>query len=211
MLNLIIFGTRGVTYSHETGDFWCPSCRSEQPFNHKRVRRFFTLYFIPLIPLDLLGEYIECVSCADTYNLEVLQLTAGGGGPDVEFEAEFHRAVRRVMVLMMLADGVIDDEEVATICEIYGRLAETELTPAKVREEASDAQREGLDVHTYLKSLVGSLNDSGKEMVVKAAFFVAAADGNVSPEERQLLDEIGKALEMSTAHFRGVVAELAEP
>jgi tellurite resistance protein len=209
MLNIIIFGTRGVTYSHETGEFFCPGCGSEQPFDHKRVRRFFTLYFIPLIPLDLLGEYIECESCDGSFDPQVLQLTGGGVG-DVAFEAEYHRAVRRIMVLMMLADGVIDDDEVTTICEIYGRLADAELTEQGVRTEAADAQREGQSVHEYLQSLLGSLNDAGKEMVVKAAYFVAAADGVIADEERQLLNEIGKALEMSTAHFKGVLAELGD-
>jgi len=39
---------------------------------------------------------------------------------------------------------------------------------------------------------------------------VAAADGVVPDDERQLLSEVGKALEMSTAHFRGVLAELSD-
>ena len=207
MLALIIFGTRGVTYSHEQGEFWCPVCETDQTYNHKRVRRFFTLYFIPLIPLDLLGEYIECEACEGTYNLDVLMLEAGSGA---EFEAEFHRAVRRVMVLMMLADGVIDEEEITVIREVYERLSDQPITEARVREEAASAEREGQGVHEYLKSLVGSLNDSGKEMVLKAAFFVAAADGVVTDEEQQLMNEVGKALEMSTAHFRGVLAELQQ-
>ena len=208
MINFIIFGTRGVTYSAEKGDFWCPSCQSQQRYDHKRVRRFFTLYFIPLIPLDKLGEYIECSACDGTFQLDVLQLT--GAASDTGFEAEFHGAVRRVMVLMMLADGVIDEAEITTICEIYQRIAEQPLSPERVREEAAVAQREGLGVHQYLASLVGSLNDAGKEMVVKAAHFVAAADGGVTDDERQLLSEVGKALEMSTAHFRGVLAELSD-
>ena len=52
MVFLIIFGTRGVTYSVATGEFHCPSCAIKRGYDHKRVRRFFTLYFIPLIPLD---------------------------------------------------------------------------------------------------------------------------------------------------------------
>ncbi len=206
MLNLIIFGTRGVTTTAEEGEFYCPSCEIQTHYAHKRVRRFFTLYFIPLIPLDVLGEYIECSACAGTYQLEVLQLSAAGS--DVEFEAEFHRAVRRVMVLMMIADGVIDDEEITTIREIYKRVASFDLSEERVRQEAEEARGAGLGVHDYLKSLVGSLNDSGKEMVVKAAYFVAAADGQVSEEERQLLNEVGKALELPSAQFKAVIEGL---
>lgn len=64
---MIIFGTRGITTTPEKGDFHCPSCDATQKYGLKRVRRFFTLYFIPLIPLNKLGEYVECVTCKDTY------------------------------------------------------------------------------------------------------------------------------------------------
>jgi hypothetical protein len=74
MLGLIIFGSRSVTGSKGTGSFHCPRCGPDQPYDHKRVRRFFTLYFIPLIPLGTIGEYIECGRCAGTYKPEVLRL-----------------------------------------------------------------------------------------------------------------------------------------
>lgn len=68
---LIFFGTRGVTYSHKKGDYICPECGPAQ-YNWKRQRRFFTLYFIPVIPLDLLNEYVECQSCKSTWDTGIL-------------------------------------------------------------------------------------------------------------------------------------------
>lgn len=82
MVFFIIFGTRGVTYTKARGSFQCPQCRTLAPYRHRRIRRFFTLYFIPVIPLDLLGEYVECDQCRGTYKMEILQLTSGmTGGP----------------------------------------------------------------------------------------------------------------------------------
>jgi hypothetical protein len=80
MVSLIIFGTRKVVSSKQQGMFWCPRCASSQPFDHKRTRRFFTLYFIPLIPLDTVAEYVECQACRYTFEPSVLQY-AGGGPP----------------------------------------------------------------------------------------------------------------------------------
>src|SRR5512138_1598119 len=110
MLGLIIFGTRGVTYGSEGGQFFCPSCGEKQSYLHKRVRRFFTLYFIPLIPLDLLGEYIECQSCTSTYKTTILDYNPEKAA--AAEEAEFQKAMRRVLVLMMLADGVVEQSEI---------------------------------------------------------------------------------------------------
>jgi len=72
MIALIIFGTKGVTSTVSTGSFSCPGCSAQTHYDHKRVRRFFTLYWIPLIPLDTIGEYIECLSCHGTFKQSVL-------------------------------------------------------------------------------------------------------------------------------------------
>lgn len=201
----IIFGTRGITSNAGEGQFHCPAC-GPQPYKHKRVRRFFTLYFIPLIPLDVLGEYVECGRCTGTYKPEVLDLDPGKGGE--EFEAEFHKAIKRIMVLMCLADGVVDDEEIATIREIFGSLTETSISEENVRHEIDRAGADGRSATAFLSEIVGTINDNGKELVVKAAFMVAAADGVFQEEEKVLLSEIGEALQMTDAHFNGVLQSM---
>lgn len=207
MIFLIIFGTRGVTSSVASGDFNCPSCETRRPYVHKRVRRFFTLYFIPLIPLDTIGEYVECQHCRDTYKPAVLEYDPVKSERSVE--AEFHKAVKRVMVLMMLADGKIEDEEVETIRMIYGKLAKSELSKDDVDREVTASKADGRGLRQYLSSIVGTLNDSGKEVVVKAAYFVASADGNVSAEETNLLAELAGALEMSPSDFKTVIDQVS--
>ena len=207
MVFLIIFGTRGVTYSTGRGEFHCPGCDVRRPYQHKRVRRFFTLYFIPIIPLDVIGEYVECQHCRATYKPNVLSYDPRAGKK--LFEAEFHAAVKRVMVLMMMADGKIDPEELETIRQVFGKLSKREVGRAEVEAEVEAAKTEGRGLRQYLTSISPNLNDPGKELVVQAAFFVAAADGTVTEEETALLTELATALEMSPAHFRGAIDEVA--
>lgn len=207
MVFLIIFGTRGVTSAIASGKFHCPGCDgSERSYEHQRVRRFFTLYWIPIIPLGTIGEYIECLTCRGTYDPEVLDYDPVKSERSVE--AEFHAAVKRVMVLMMLADGKIEDDEIETIRLVYGKLAKRELTKDDVDEEVKASKADGRGLRQYLASVVGRLNDSGKEIVVNAAYFVAASDGNVSTEETNLLAELAGALEMSPATFKAVMEKL---
>lgn len=176
------------------------------PYSHKRVRRFFTLYFIPLMPLDLHGEYIECQRCGGTYTLEVLNFDPAAG--QAELEAEFHRAIKQVMVGMLLADGAVEDEEVETVRKIYGQLAGNEISDEALRTEISRAQTQTLSVTESLEQIAGNLNDNGKAMVVKAAFLVAAADGEFQEEEKVLMASIGQSLGMSAAHVNGVIQEM---
>jgi tellurite resistance protein len=204
---MIIFGTRGVTYNHAEGRFYCPRCSAEQGYHHKRVRRFFTLYFIPIIPLDLVSEYAECDTCKSTWDLKVLAYNPAA--EKKAFEAEFERAVKRVMVMMMLADGNVEAAEVERIRQVYENLAKVQLTEADVHAEADKARAEKQSLDQFLQGVASKLNDSGKELVIRAAMLVAAADGNLAEAELKLLAEIARALGMSPAHFKGVIEQQA--
>ncbi len=206
---MIIFGTRGVTYTKDKGAFHCPNCATRQSFATKRVRRFFTLCFVPVLPLNLAGEYIECTSCSNTYGAAVLDYNPERDA--FEFQAQFQLAVKRVMVEMMLADGVIDDGEVSEIRELYGKICGSGITAEEVRAEIAEAEADPADLLQSLRAIAPSLNAKGKELVVHAACMVAAADGTIQEEEVELLGQVGKALEMSTAHVSGILADVASP
>ena len=133
----IIFGTRGVTTTPDRGTFHCPQCGAERDYAQKRVRRFFTLYFIPLIPLDQIGEYIECGVCAGTFELGVLSFDPAAQHD--AFMAEFQVAVRDVLIQMMLADGEISPDEVEAIQVICADIGGFQLTPEVINTLAEQA------------------------------------------------------------------------
>lgn len=203
---MIIFGTRGVTTTPLRGSFHCPSCSSAQDYALKRVRRFFTFYFIPIIPLDKLGEYVECLACKDTYKTSVLESDPAQNSRALE--AEYHQAVKSVMIHMLLADGVVDDNEVKTAANIYRSVAGKSLEEQELRDDIAAVQSSREDLAETLRGLQGSLNDEGKEMALKAALYVAMADGEFQPEEKALLADIGANLGMTSAHIQGVISSV---
>jgi len=204
----IIFGTRGVTFTKEKGEFHCPQCGGGSPFKHKSVRRFFTLYFIPVIPLDRLGEYIECERCQGTYNVEILDYDPEAQVGQVQ--ALFMVAMKQVMIGMLLADGHIDDQEVTELQQIFEDLAKVEVTEQDLREEIANIQAKGINTLELASDLAGELNDNGKEMVVRSAYRIAAADGSVDPTEMDFLHQLATALQLSSAHLKGIMAESIE-
>jgi tellurite resistance protein len=204
----IIFGSRGVTTTAKRGHFHCPQCDDRQRYAHRRVRRFFSLYFIPIIPLDLVGEYIECDRCRGTYDVAVLRYDPAVEGARVQ--AQFEAAVTRTMVRMMMADGVVAEDEVQTIRDIYSSITDREISKQGVHDEIRKAKQSRRTLAGELAQLAGSLNPEGKEIVIKAAFLVALADGELQDEERQLLVTIGQALGMTEAHIRKAIESLRE-
>lgn len=199
---IIIYGTRGMTSVGAQGRFHCPAC-GQSAYQHKKVRRWFTLFFIPLIPLDLAGEYVECGKCFGTYELDVLSYDPAAEA--AQFEAAFQVAIRRTMVKMCLADGVVDPEEVKVIREIYSKVARVELSEDDVREEIAEAMTDKRTVQQYLKDGIGRFNLQAKELILKAAYFVAAADGQFQQEEQKLLNNIGAALQMTKTQYQAVI------
>jgi len=207
ILVMIIFGTRGVTTTPESGQFYCPGCGGEASFRWKRVRRFFTLYFIPIIPLNKLGEYIECKECKGTYDPKVLEFDPGS--KILRMEAQYETAVRHVMIAMLLADGHVDDTEVAAVRKLFEELTKKPLEEKPLRDEIAEFSRSGATIDSVLSGFDGLLNDHGKEKVVEAAYLVAAADGVFDDSEMEMLAVIGKKLGLSVSHLRGLMATLS--
>lgn len=69
---MIIFGTKGRITEVGKGQFVCPRCRTMRSYIHKKAARYFTLYFIPLIKIKDLGEFVECQVCKGAFEMIVL-------------------------------------------------------------------------------------------------------------------------------------------
>jgi len=204
---MIIYGTRGIKSTIKEGTFHCPQCEQSKEYRHRKVTKFFTLYFIPLIPLGSAGEYVECRNCKNTYIPRVLDNQASNGN-DV-FMANYEKAIRHSMVLMMLADGVIDEEEKEIVLKIINKFGTNDITMTQLVNYIDIVQKENETIDTYLKKVGPSLNEHGKEIIIKCAFSVAAADGNVDKSELRMIAIMADAMQMSKSHLNGILADLS--
>ena len=73
VLALIIWGTRTSERVLAKGNFHCPACQTQREFEHKQLRRFFALYWIPIFPVATLAEWVECAACTRKFEPVVLQ------------------------------------------------------------------------------------------------------------------------------------------
>ena len=79
---MIIFGTKAKYKTIGSGQFFCPHCQKTRNYEHKHAKNYFSLYFIPIIPLNDIGDFIECQSCRMTYKQEVLDFKPSKPQPD---------------------------------------------------------------------------------------------------------------------------------
>ena len=203
---MIIFGTRGVKSTMDEGHFMCPQCAAETHYKHKKVTRFFTLYFIPIIPLGRLGDYVECQNCKGTFVARVLDYDPAQESN--EFQSIYEEAMRHTMVLIMLADGEIDDEELKVVLDIINKYGHNDMSMADLVDYVFEVQRNPESIDTYLSQVTPNLNEHGKEIIIKCALAVAAADGNIDSSELKLIEDMSKAMEMSASHLKGILSDL---
>ena len=204
----IVFGTRGITTTKEKGEFHCPQCGNSQAYRWRNVNNFFTLYFIPLIPLGKAGEYVECGNCRSTFVPRVLEYTPEL--PNTDFKALYEQAIRHAMVLMMLADGEIDENEMTMVQEIINKFSKNQIDKAELEAYVDVVMRENEDISTYLKKITPSLNEHGKEMIMRCAIAVAGSDGHIDETEKELMSKMAKVMEMSPSHVQGILSDIAQ-
>ncbi len=203
---MIIFGTRGIKSTVKTGQFTCPQCAAQRPYVHKKVKKFFTLYFIPLIPLGDAGDYVECQSCRGTFVSRVLDYRPNQGMN--QFQSQYEKAMRHCMVKIMLADGVIDDNEMLMVQKIINKFGHNDMTLDELRAFVTQVERNPQDISVYLKAITPSLNEHGKEIIIKCAIAVAASDGHIDKSEIEQIQRMSQIMEMSPSHVRGILGEM---
>ena len=71
---LIIFGMKVRHQEIGQGEFFCPKCQNQRNYKHKKAARYFSLYFVPIIPLGTLGEFVECQTCGVAFEPTVLHM-----------------------------------------------------------------------------------------------------------------------------------------
>jgi hypothetical protein len=79
MQPFIIFGTYPHTTIVSKGKFYCPHCSVEKgdqrQYERKKVRNYFSLYFVPMVPLGAGQEFVVCQFCGNVWQPNVLDMT----------------------------------------------------------------------------------------------------------------------------------------
>ena len=71
---LFIFGIGPKTIQTDRGQFKCPVCRSDTAYEIKQQRNYFSLFFIPLLPLSKAqATFVKCLNCGTQMPSDVLQ------------------------------------------------------------------------------------------------------------------------------------------
>jgi tellurite resistance protein len=196
----LIWGFKVLFKVVGNGVFSCPNCGQDRNYERREARRWLHLFFVPIVPLKVIGSVVRCAYCKNDFRETVLQRPTS-----VQVTDQLQNAVRGVMVNVLRQGGAtIPAARRAAVQEIV-------LAGASGYQEGNldqDFQVVPLDLAPLLGMLTGQLPQSGREALVAAAVRVAVADGPLNPGEHAVVNAVGASLGMSPAYVSGVVGSI---
>ncbi len=113
---MFIAGTFDWASTLEQGEFVCPKCGTSKTYQRKVARTFVTLYFVPILPISGLHEFVICRGCRQRFEPSVLAISrtppTAREPQDVTAVASFDDELLRLMALMIVEDDFVTETEI---------------------------------------------------------------------------------------------------
>jgi hypothetical protein len=182
-----LLGPRTRTRTLGAGTFRCPREAGNRRYAYIAVQRWLSLATMPVVRLEEVGRFVECQSCASTYDAGVLAQPCDAAVEDV-----LTRALRRAATTLLTATETLsaDDRREAVI--VLQRYANVPYSSADLRRDLAQNDQDHLDVE--LRELGITLNDSGREAILDAGLQLACPQGTPDRSRIQALTRVAELL-----------------
>jgi hypothetical protein len=194
---LLIWGLRVFYHTVGQGTFHCRTCGGDRQYRHRAGRRFFTLFFIPVIPLTKTGEHVQCMTCKTRYVTDVLSLPTAA-----QMQAALPAGMRAAAAAMLQAGdrgSAAARQRAVTAIQGAGARGYTDADLEADAAQPAEATRAALGL------VARQLTPDAKEWFLAETVRVGMADGPLTDSERRLAGLIAADLGMTQAQAVGVV------
>ena len=198
---LLIWGLRVFFRTIGDGVFHCRNCGGDRQYRLRAGRRWFTLFFIPVIPLTRVGEHVQCQTCKTRYVVDVLKLPTAA-----QMQAALPAGMRAAATAMLQSgDPASSAARSRAVTVIQGAGAQGYADANLDHDRAQPAEAIGQAVGQVAQQLT----PDAKEWFLAEVIRVGTADGPLSEAERHTAQAVAADLGMSPAQAIGVIT-LAE-
>ncbi len=209
---MIIYGTKGRIRPSKPNDTLkgaCPQCNNHLELSD--LKRWFTLYFIPLFPFRHVDTFYYCRECQLSYKKEARGQLMGGKQGRQQLKNENDKAFARTLITciayMASADGTISGEEDRMIKDRIQRFSEHRGELENIYNTVSLGQMKESDVEAELRKASGTLTTEGILMLIAEIAKMVLADGRIDREEERLMKHYMKICGVSEGLYETVLAK----
>ncbi len=194
---LIIWGIRVFFHTTGQGVFHCQRCGGDRQYRRRSGRRFFTLFFIPIIPLNKVGEHVQCDTCKTRYHVDVLNLPTAA-----QMQAALPAGMRAGAATMLRAG------DPGSFPARQRAIAAITAAGAQGYNDAALNTDLGYPpdaASTALAQVGAQLAIHAKEWFLAEVVRIGMADGPLANAERDAAYTIGASLGMTQAQTVGLI------
>ena len=195
---LIIFGLRVFYRTIAQGTFHCRRCGGDRQYRHRAGRRWFTLFFLPVIPLNTVGEHVQCTTCRTRYVTDVLSQPT-----TAQMQAALPAGMRAAASAMLRSGDPASAVSRQRAIEAVIGSGVPNYDEAML---SADLMQPFEAIRPALNQVGGQLTVQAREWYLAEVIRIALADGPLSETERQAALAIGLDLGMTQAQVIGVIA-----
>jgi hypothetical protein len=202
----LLFGLR-VYYFRPIGygTFHCQRCGGDRAYRQRMGRRWFHVFYIPLIPLARTGEHVQCTACRTAYRVEVLALPTAA-----QMQAALPAGMRAAAITMLGAGDPASLPARRRAIDAIGGAGLAGYDDAELDTDLARAAEPDQDIAHPLNSLAMQLEVQAREWFLAEIVRIGLADGSLSDEERRAARMIAAQLGMTSAQAFGVIAMTEE-
>jgi zinc ribbon protein len=208
---MIIYGSRTIYSTSGHGGFHCPRCQMQRQFAHRAGRRWFTLYFIPIIPLWSAGAYIQCSSCGGEFAEEAQHhqpdpaALAASGAPGVGNALD---DIRRALVLTMIEAGRASQQD-ATLLWQWATANGMQVSPETIFQDFQLALQASAQLGPFVQARLQSLQTNDRVALVRSARQVLSVGGQaqLSAKDVEALRTLGSSLQLMPDSVQMIISQ----
>ena len=194
---LIIFGLRVFYRTIAQGTFHCRRCGGDREYRHRAGRRWFTLFFVPVIPLNSVGEHVRCTTCRTRYVTDVLNQPT-----TAQMQAALPAGMRAAVAAMLRSGDPSNPASRQRAIEVVIGSGVRDYDEAMLN---ADLMQPFEVIRPALNQVGAQLTIQAREWYLADVIRIAMADGPLTESERHAALAIGADLGMTQAQVVGVV------
>jgi uncharacterized tellurite resistance protein B-like protein len=214
---MILIGTMNWSSTRSRGMFQCPNCESKETFRYKSSRPFLTLYFIPVLPIGGIEEFVQCGRCKNAFDPAVLTnrimpSPASGTSPTLTDAPpdSFQRDLLTIIALIMIEDGQVTEQEISVARTLYQNITKSSLSREELGRTCSQVRLKRVHLPSFLNTVVERRTHDEKLLLVQAMFGVAGADGSISPGRLAALMQSRSSLRIDESEFQRAISDTTQ-
>lgn len=195
---LIMFGLRVFYRTVSQGVFYCRRCGGDRPYRQRAGRRWFTVFFFPVIPLNSVDEHVRCITCRTRYLTDVLSVPT-----TAQMQAALPAGMRAAAAVMLRSDEPPSSIARRRAVEAVRAAGLPGYTEAMLN---GDLTLPPAVIRLALNEVGAQLARQAREWYLADVIRIGMSDGPLAEGERQAAVAIGLDLGMTRAQAIGVIA-----